>query len=137
MKTNLKIGQKVFDVLLQEWGEIVGIVISKSYPVNVKFTRATYSYTLCGKQLNYNKKSQLSLTEWNPWEGTGKFTPIDSEPEPQIGDMVWGWNEECEDFIYSKYGGFTDNYIVGFIGCNNISLTPPEWILEIIKQQTS
>lgn len=139
MKTKLKVGQKVFDVLLQQWGEI-GYGENENYPLCISFGENRFrNYTNDGRSYTTDKSPVLSLTDWNPWEGTGTFTPIDSEPQPQIGDMVWGWNEEKSCFVYGEFlKEDTSNvpFLVGDYWCQHISLTPPEWILEIIKQQT-
>ena len=140
MKTKLKVGQKVFDVLRQEWGVATCIDDGGSYPVIVDFDFYRQNYTHEGLGIISDSIPRLSLTEWNPWEGTGTFTPIDSEPQPQIGDMVWGWGIEGREFIFAEYKEFkrlkNAPYLVHTVHVQNISLTPPEWILELIKQQT-
>jgi hypothetical protein len=138
MKTKLKVGQKVFDVFRQKWGNIYNIGFKGQYPIQVLFGNGLYTYTDTGLSHKDDEIPRLSLTEFNYATGTGKFTPIDLEPEPQIGDMVWGWNEKNSNTIYGKLQDEDKPnewaYKIDTNWYKHISLTPPEWILETIKE---
>lgn len=58
MFTDAKIGDKVFDYTLQEWGEVLDINYIYTYPMEVAYKDFSRWYTLSGKQ-NPNDKFQI------------------------------------------------------------------------------
>lgn len=49
MFENAKVGDRVWDFVRNEWGEIIKIDKRSEYPLNVKFKRDGYRYTVDGK----------------------------------------------------------------------------------------
>lgn len=49
MFENAKVGDRVWDFVRNEWGEIIKIDKMSGYPLNVKFKRDGYRYTVDGK----------------------------------------------------------------------------------------
>lgn len=96
---NLKVGQKVFDYVAQEWITISNVLHTGTYPI---FTEEAGTYTTEGKWHKDDVIPRLSLTAFNPITGTGTFTPIDQEPPIQVGDRVFAWDEEGGDIMYGE-----------------------------------
>lgn len=128
---------RAFDILTQEWGEITQSE-DRTYPIWFASYKGDYgTYTKDGRKDIDDKVPRLSLTEFNYVTGEGKFTPIDSEPEPQIGDEVWAWDTENS----ALFGKLTDKknkcafpFYVNGIRFEHISLTPPQWLIEKINK---
>jgi hypothetical protein len=159
----LKVNDKVFDYILQEWGVVTEIEPTNSYPVVVDFQDDDHSYLDNGAFDKDNKLPRLSLTAWNPIEGTGKYTPISQSQEsetteidkiwaaieelkqnqevrnnppqnrqPQIGDMVYGWDQEGGNIFYGRLNGLNNGSRYPFSVDDRVykftSLTRPSWI---------
>lgn len=128
---NLKVGQKVFDYLRQEWATITGTVSGDKYPIRTERVR---SYTTEGRYHEDDAIPRLSLTEWNPITGTGKFTSIDQELPIQVGDKVYFWDREDGPVLYGVFGKYDDERPFPYysITCNNwwvfVSKERPQWI---------
>jgi hypothetical protein len=94
----MKIGTRVYDCRYG-WG-LSFEYESNDYPIGVNFKNGVrQSYILCGRSMIGEGKF-LSLTEYNFIDGG--FTPIDSEPSLEVGDMAYGWDDEEDDNL--SYG---------------------------------
>ena len=92
----LPVGTNVWSVRQQEWGKVTKYDnTSESYPISVMFdSRSTVTFFVAdGRRLAQSELPELSLTEYNWLNGTGKFTPITDYKEekqaPPIGTKVW------------------------------------------------
>jgi hypothetical protein len=97
----LPVGTKVWSIRQQEWGKVTKYEnTTELYPISVMFdSRSTVrSFVADGRQLAQSELPELSLTEYNWLNGTGKFTPITDYKEekqvPPIGTKVYNILED-------------------------------------------
>jgi hypothetical protein len=125
----LKIGTKVFDIRFG-WGEVSTYQENTFYVI---FGQVLQSYEYNGKWSVYDINPTLSLTEYSLEKGG--FTPIDTEPPLQVGEMAYFWNENPYSLylVLSSFDGVTysDKVITscGFI-MDKASREIPQWFLD-------
>jgi hypothetical protein len=128
----LEIGTKVFDVRFG-WGEV------SRYQENtfcVMFGQVLQSYEYNGKWSVYDINPTLSLTEYSLEKGG--FTPIDTEPPLQVGELAFFYFHNGTHLHYSAIADINNdcngNPIKYFTVCgytfDYASREIPQWFLD-------
>ena len=105
MFNNAKIGDKVFDYLLQQWGTVVMIRLDINwYPLLVEFDkRGVIGYTFDGKRDIKDKVQALFWNEVKP------ITPPDKPlPKIEVDTPVLVWRDD-ELYKYKRYFSHFDS----------------------------
>jgi len=129
----LKIGTKVFDVMYG-WGTVFG---SDSDEVAVQFPNGSIgTYLPDGKKNSNCINPILSLTEYSLEKGG--FTPIDTEPPLQVGELAFFYFHNGTHLHYSAIADINNdcngNPIKYFTVCgytfDYASREIPQWFLD-------
>ena len=106
MFKSTKIGDRVFDYLLQEWGTVSFIKdAGHKYPIRVQFAEIKKEYTSGGKDLCSYKLQTLFWNEMEP------ITPPEKPlPELEVDTCVFVWdNDGKEDKLNRYFSHFSPN----------------------------
>jgi len=105
----------------------------EEYPIGVKFEKYDFReiYTIYGES-EIGEDKFLSLTEYNFIDGG--FTPINSEPPLEIGDMVYCWNHRGVILNYSKLIAINEDFAQSFrindVFFKYASKEIPQWFID-------
>ena len=105
MFKNAKIGDMVFNYLLQEWGKIISIKNTSLYPINVKFNNSGCNeYTFEGKELLQNAVPVLF------WDEVKPITPP-KKPllELEVDTRVFVWDLNNKRDVLKRYFSHFDS----------------------------
>jgi len=116
MFKSAKIGDRVFDYLLQEWGTVSFIKdAGHKYPIRVQFAEIKKEYTSGGKDLCSYKLQTLFWNEMEP------ITPPEKPlPELEVDTRVFVWNSN-DDIKFKRYFSHFDSN--GSINCFKLGAT--------------
>ena len=104
MFKDAKIGDKVFDYILQEWGNVIRFNDLSIYPVEVKFSDCVKNYTVLGKQQRSNKLPVLFWDEVEPI-----IPPEKPLPKLEVDTPVLVWLDATPDAKFKRYFSHFDS----------------------------
>jgi len=110
MFRNAKTNDRVFDYILQEWGNVVRFNHLSVYPIEVKFSDCEKAYTVLGKQKILDELPVLFWDEVKPIT-----PPKKSLPKLEIDTPVLVWNSNDDDIKFKRYFSHFD--LNGNINC--------------------
>ena len=104
MFKNAQVGDRVFDYLIQEWGEIISTTNLRPYTVLVKFEYGTMgSYTIQGIKNSIDKLPTLF------WDEVTPITPPEKPlPKLEIDTPVLVWSSNT-NHKYKRYFSHFDS----------------------------
>ena len=117
MFKSAKIGDRVFDYLLQEWGAVSFIKdAGHKYPIRVQFAEIKKEYTSGGKDLCSYKLQTLF------WDEVKPITPPDKPlPKLEVDTPVFVWDSDGKTKRKRHFSHFDSNGSINCFGFGNTS----------------
>jgi len=114
MFSNAKIGDKVFDYLLQQWGTVVMIRLDINwYPLLVEFDkRGVIGYTFDGKR---DIKDKVQALFWDEVESI--IPPKKPLPKLEVDTPVLVWDSENDDKQKRYFSHFDSDGNINCFAC--------------------
>ena len=105
MFSKAKVGDRVFDYLIQKWGEIISTTNLRPYTVLVRFEYGTMaSYTIQGIKNSIDKLPILF------WDEVKPITPPEKPlPKLEIDTCVLVWDDDEKDKQKRYFSHFNSN----------------------------